>query len=105
MLLPNGKRCGSEWRVGSVRGEKGASLKVCTAGHKAGAWGDFAENIGGGLIGLWAAVKGQTLKGAFEEARAYLGIAKPTLATPSAHRAHARPAKPSIEHPHYRECA
>src|SRR5260364_422556 len=67
MLLPNGKRCGSEWRVGSVRGEKGASLKVCIAGHKAGVWGDFAENIGGDLIDLGAAVKGQPLKEALKK--------------------------------------
>ncbi len=97
LLLPNGKRCGSEWMVGSVRGEAGASLKVCIAGRKAGVWHDFAEDIGGDLIDLWAATKGLTLKQAFESARDYLGIVEPKFTAPI--RTYTRPVKPPAVHP------
>lgn len=41
-LLPNGKRNGAEWCVGSTSGVEGQSLKVHLTGEKAGVWSDFA---------------------------------------------------------------
>src|SRR3546814_2199292 len=40
LLLPNGKRVGQEWRVGSVDGEPGKSMGVHMTGNKAGVWLD-----------------------------------------------------------------
>ena len=39
-LLPNGKREGAEWRVGSLAGEPGRSLSVHLFGSRAGVWSD-----------------------------------------------------------------
>ena len=47
MLLPNGKRDGSEWRCGSVDGDEGTSLGVHLTGSKAGVWKDFSGGSGG----------------------------------------------------------
>jgi twinkle protein len=97
MLLPNGKRQGPEWVAGSVDGDAGQSLKVRMVGNKAGVWKDFSTGETGDLIDLWAAVKGVPLKTAFEEASCYLGMATPTLSTPT--RAYVRPARPSATKP------
>lgn len=75
MLLPNGKREGSEWRCGSVQGDPGDSLGVHLTGGKAGVWRDFSADVGGDLIGLWMAAKGVSLADACREAMEYLGIA------------------------------
>ena len=53
MLLPNGKKKGAEWCVGSIDGEEGDSLKVRLNGNKAGVWRDFASDIGGDLLDSW----------------------------------------------------
>ncbi len=54
--LPEGKRQGREWVVGSVKGEAGDSLKI---NLDKGIWHDFAANHGGGdLISLYAAIHG-----------------------------------------------
>ena len=92
MLLPNGKRQGPEWVVGSTGGETGESLKVRINGNKAGIWRDFSAGVGGDLIDLWAATRGLSLKEAFEAARDYLGIVEPKMTTPK--RAYVRPPKP-----------
>jgi hypothetical protein len=42
--LPNGRREGTEWCVGSLQGEAGRSLKI---NLRTGVWRDFAEGIGG----------------------------------------------------------
>lgn len=77
-LLPNGRRDGQEWRVGSADGEQGKSLGVRLSGSKAGVWSDFATGVGGDLIDLWAAVRcGGNLPRAIDEAKAYLGIREP----------------------------
>ena len=55
-LLPNGRRCGAEWRCGSIGGEPGGSLGVRRTGAKAGVWRDFATEEGGDLIDLVGAV-------------------------------------------------
>jgi twinkle protein len=93
MLLPNGRRVGPEFVAGSVDGEAGDSLKVRIAGNKAGIWKDFADGKGGDLIDLWAAARGLSLKEAFTEASAYLGISAPKLST-APKRAYIRPVKP-----------
>ena len=45
--LPNGRREGSEYVIGSLGGERGRSLKIRLTGPKAGMWRDFSEGIGG----------------------------------------------------------
>ncbi|MEX7116504.1 bifunctional DNA primase/helicase, partial [Pseudomonas aeruginosa] len=78
-LLPGGKREGSEWRVGSVNGEKGQSLGVHLKGEKAGVWCDFSTGETGDLLDLWRAVRGCDMGTALAEAKSYLGIADPKL--------------------------
>lgn len=54
--LPEGKRQGREWVVGSVRGEAGESLKI---NLDKGIWHEFAAGEGGkDLISLYAAIHG-----------------------------------------------
>ena len=43
-LLPNGKRHGHEWRVGSLAGEPGQSLAVNIGPSKPGVWQDFSSS-------------------------------------------------------------
>lgn len=73
-LLPSGKRAGNEWKIGSVDGEKGESLSVCTGGAKAGTWADFATGQGGDLLDLWVAVKRVDLAEALTQAKDWLGV-------------------------------
>jgi twinkle protein len=76
LLLPQGKREGSEWRCGSVDGDAGGSMAVHLSGDKAGVWSDFSQGTrGADLLDLWAAVKGIGLSEALRQAKAYLGIA------------------------------
>ena len=77
MLLPNGRKDGPEWRVGSVNGEKGQSLGVHLHGDKAGIWSDFSTGDTGDLLDLWQAVKGGNVSDALNEARAWLGVTRP----------------------------
>lgn len=98
MLLPNGRREGHEWRVGSVNGERGQSLGVHLAGEKAGVWQDFSAGAGGDLLDLWCAVRRIPLAAAIEEARAHVG-----LTAPEPHRDprpnYTRPKKPACTVP------
>lgn len=74
-LLPNGKRDGNNWCVGSVSGEEGRSLRVCIKGAKAGVWTDFSSNDkGGDLIQLWQEVRGITFVEALKETKDFAGI-------------------------------
>lgn len=71
-LLPNGKRVGSDWAVGSIGGEAGNSLKISLTNGK---WKDFAnDEKGGDLLDLYAAVKGIALGKAMRECASWLGI-------------------------------
>ena len=52
--LPNGKRIGAEYRVGSLAGEAGQSLSINV---RTGRWADFQSGErGGDLIDLYAAI-------------------------------------------------
>lgn len=73
-LLPNAKRIGSEWRVGSINGEIGDSLGIHCVGSKVGVWCDFATGQAGDLLELWRQVKDISTKEAMVETMAWLGI-------------------------------
>lgn len=73
-LLPQGRKDGVEWRVGSVAGEPGNSLGVHLRGEKRGVWADFAAGIGGDALDLVAAVKDLSLPEAMRWAVNWLGI-------------------------------
>jgi twinkle protein len=74
-LLPNGRRHGAEWCVGSAEGERGDSFRVNLAG-KVGTWKDFAgdQKGGGNLMGLWCHVRQQPFNKSIVEAKEWLGI-------------------------------
>ncbi|WP_412758184.1 toprim domain-containing protein [Legionella bozemanae] len=77
-FLPNGKREGNEWCVGSIAGEAGKSLRVHLVGEKAGVWCDFAnESDKGDLLDLWALKRNLKISEAIKEAAHYLGISEP----------------------------
>lgn len=78
-LLPNGKRKGNEWYVGSLAGEAGESLKVCLEGIKIGLWCDFAEGQSGDLLNLWCLSRGKTISEAILEVRQWLGMPSVTF--------------------------
>lgn len=74
-LLPNGIKRGLSYLCGSVRGEKGKSLRICLSGEKTGLWADFAAGTkGGDLISLTAAVKNLSQKDAAKFCARYLNI-------------------------------
>jgi putative DNA primase/helicase len=75
--LPDGRREGSEWVVGSLGGEPGRSLKIRLAGQKAGVWHDFAEGIGGSdPISLAAALFGLSQREAARRVAEMLGVGR-----------------------------
>lgn len=94
-LLPNGKRVGQEWRVGSVDGESGKSMGVHMTGDKAGVWLDGDTGQAGDLIGLWMAVKGLDLRAACKEAMDYLGVREDRL-DPPPRKAYDKPSRAGV---------
>jgi AAA domain-containing protein len=73
-LLPNGKRRGNEWCVGSINGEAGDSLRIRLSGEKAGVWCDFAdESDRGDALDLVEAVRNCSTIDAMDWARSWLG--------------------------------
>ncbi len=96
-LLPQGKKAGPEWKVGSVGGEPGSSLSVRLTGNKAGVWSDFSTGESGDLLDLWVAVRGGTMAEAMRDAKAHLGIRDdmPQRQAPT----YTRPAKPECRTP------
>lgn len=96
-LLPNGKRDGHEWRVGSVDGESGRSMGVHLAGAKAGIWCDFASGDSGDLLDLWAAVRHVSMGEAMGQVRTYLGLSQPRLERKA--QTFNRPQKPNCSTP------
>jgi twinkle protein len=97
-LLPNGVKQGSEWRVGSLAGEKGQSLGVHLQGGKAGVWADFTTGETGDLIDLWAQVRGVTLSEALRQIADYLGVIRPRAAF-QPKKEYTRPPKPKCVNP------
>lgn len=77
LLLPNGKRVGNEWQVGSVNGEAGKSLGVRLSGEKSGIWCDFATGDSGDLLDLWVKTQNITLHEAITRAASHLRITPP----------------------------
>lgn len=77
MLLPHGRREGSEWRAGDTQGTEGTSLGVHLTGAKAGVWADFATGESGDLLDLWQECRGLSLVAALDQARQHLGMQKP----------------------------
>lgn len=80
-LLPNGVERQGRWEVGSVAGEPGQSMKVSLTGEKAGKWWDFAEQVGGDLVELWALSRSLEKSEALKEIRDYLNL-KPGSPSP-----------------------
>ena len=97
-LLPNGRKNGNEWCVGSIRGEKGQSLRVHLAGDKAGVWSDFASGQSGDIIELWRAVKGLTLAEAIADIKGYLGVTDHKYHRPL-ERTYQKPQRPTCRTP------
>ena len=73
VLLPGGRRVGTEWECGDLSGAPGRSLKVCLKGEKSGIWSDFAEGLGGDALDLVAAARGSSKAEALAWARGWLG--------------------------------
>ncbi|PXX15870.1 twinkle protein [Paraburkholderia tropica] len=73
-LLPNGRKSGKEWKVGSVAGEKGNSMSVCLSGAKRGVWKDFNSGDAGDLLDLWCACRALSVAEAMREAKQFLGV-------------------------------
>ena len=96
MLLPNGKREGHEWRIGSLDGDAGKSCGVHLTGQKAGVWCDFATGEGGDLLDLWAKVRGVGIGEACRQVSDYLGVREARVENPKP--AYAKP-KPSAKSP------
>lgn len=96
-LLPNGKREGQEWRVGSADGEAGKSLGVHLVGERAGVWCDFESGEAGDLLDLWARVRRVPLGDAMGQARQFLGMSLPAFAKPA--KSYNRPKKPTCTTP------
>ena len=87
-LLPNGRREGAEWRVGSVQGEAGKSLGVHLTGAKIGIWSDFANGSGGDLLDLVQACLGLDKGAAVSWAKDWLGITGDQIRPPPSRPQH-----------------
>ncbi len=93
-LLPNGKRQGQEWCIGSVAGEDGNSLKVHLTGDRAGKWKDFSSSDkGGDLLDLYCAVNSVNMAEAIKWGYQWLGIERPRMTSPSK-RKYVKPERP-----------
>ncbi|MFT4068948.1 toprim domain-containing protein [Paraburkholderia sp.] len=96
-LLPNGRKSGKEWKVGSVAGEKGRSMSVCLSGAKRGVWKDFDGGESGDLLDLWRACRALSVAEAMRDAKQFLGVRDemPKRQAP----AYQRPGKPKATWP------
>jgi hypothetical protein len=75
-LFPNGHCEGNHWCVGDVTGAPGKSFKICTAGPKAGLWGDFADSGKHfrSLLDLWMHARNVDFKTALRQATEWPGV-------------------------------
>lgn len=90
-LLPNGKRRGAEWCVGSTGGEEGQSTRVHLSGDKAGVWCDFAGSERGDALDLICSVKGMRLADAINWAKDWLGVLEPRFYQPAPPKQYRKP--------------
>ena len=83
-LLPNGRKIGRHWHVGSIYGEPGDSLKICLKGDKAGRWCDFAnaDHYGDPLDLVRFTTTGSTVE-AMDWARKWLGVLPAEIKRPA----------------------
>jgi putative DNA primase/helicase len=92
LWLPAGKRVGHEWVVGNLHGDAGDSLSI---NLNSGAWADFAaDEKGGDLVSLYAAMHGLKQGEAAREVARELGIAvdlQPAAATSQSAAATSQP--------------
>ena len=74
-LLPNGRKQGREWIIGSLRGEQGQSCRVILAGKKAGVFIDWATGEkGSNLVELLRQVRGCDFAEALRQCKAWLAL-------------------------------
>ena len=97
-LLPNGRREGAEWRVGSAQGEAGKSLGVHLIGAKLGVWSDFSSGESGDPLDLIEACLALDKGEAVRWAKDWLGIGDNAVARP--HEQRRRPGLQHSEAPH-----
>lgn len=92
-VLPSGKRSGRNWLVGSLGGERGASLSICIDGVKCGVFCDFATGEkGDNLVELLARVKQIEFKEALRVCAEWLGHTVLRTAAPASQFQHRAPA-------------
>jgi len=75
-LLPNGKREGNKWVVGSIDGNSGHSLQVTISGGSVGRFIDFADTTSKGAtpLWLWCKTKKVNFPEACKQAAEWLGV-------------------------------
>lgn len=75
-LLPNGKRQGNKWVVGSLGGEAGESFQITVSGTAIGRFFDHANpsDKGSNPLYLWSKAKGVTYVEAIKQACDWLGV-------------------------------
>ena len=74
-IFPAGVKEGSEFRIGSLAGEKGRSMSVRLSGAKAGVWSDFSSGEAGDALDLVSMALFKGDKGqAIQWAKVWLGI-------------------------------
>ena len=91
--LPNGRRDGPFWQVGSVAGEPGSSLRVNLAGRLRGRWKDWANgrDRGDALDLIRAARDLASVGEAAKEARRFLSLPAAERPAPAVSAAACRP--------------
>lgn len=75
-LLPNGKREGVKWVVGSIAGQSGGSLSVTMSGSAAGRFLDFSDSSvkGATPLWLWCQARKCNFPEAVKQASDWLGV-------------------------------
>jgi Toprim domain len=87
LTLPNARREGAEWRVGSLAGEPGRSMAIHSGGGRSGVWADFSTGERGDALDLVAAVLFRGDKAAaLTWSRRWLGIESGDPAAIEQHR-------------------
>jgi twinkle protein len=77
-LLPNGKKKGHHWMVGSIDGDAGESLQITLSGSAAGRFLDFSDKTvkGATPLWLWSSVKKVSFPEAIKQACEFLGVSE-----------------------------